>query len=157
MSVFVLSIAAAVAFLEDQESGDSPWTRKTLQFIPALVAACGVSALLAHGVLALFALVVVPEAHHMAFLRTLTVSFVSLCFALAGSRWGSVAMTRLAYAALAFIAAKLLFEDLRHGHMAFIAGSIFLFAISLIAVPRLVRWGARARQAHPEAVVQGRS
>ena len=57
-------------------------------------------------------------------------------------------MTRLAYVALAFVAVKLLFEDLRHGHMAFIAGSIFLFAVTLIAVPRLVRRGSRSRAAH---------
>jgi predicted tellurium resistance membrane protein TerC len=53
-------------------------------------------------------------------------------------------MTRLAYVTLAFVAAKLIFEDLRHGHMVFIAGSIFLFAITLIAVPKLVRVGAKA-------------
>ena len=62
-------------------------------------------------------------------------------------------MTRLAYVALAFIAAKLLFEDLRHGHMVFIAGSICLFAVTLIAVPRLVRWGARARAAHSQELL----
>jgi predicted tellurium resistance membrane protein TerC len=50
-------------------------------------------------------------------------------------------MRYLAYGALAFLAAKLLFEDLRHGHMEFIAASIFVFAITLIAVPRLVRMG----------------
>jgi predicted tellurium resistance membrane protein TerC len=58
-------------------------------------------------------------------------------------------MTRMAYVALAFVAAKLLFEDLRHGHMEFTAGSIFLFAITLIAVPRLVRMGTKSRaEAH---------
>jgi hypothetical protein len=148
MSVFVISIAAALAFIGDRELEGSPRTAKVLQFVPALVAACGVSALLAHGVFALSALAVVPEAQHLAFLRTLTVSIMSLSFAFAGSRWGWVAMTRLAYVALVFVAAKLLFEDLRHGHMVFIAGSISLFAISLIAVPRMVRWGAKARHAH---------
>ena len=50
-------------------------------------------------------------------------------------------MTRIAYAALAFLAAKMLFEDLRHGRMEFIAASFFLFAITLIGVPRLARTG----------------
>ena len=156
MSAVVLSIAAAVAFIEDRESPEGPTTRKALQFIPALIVACGVSALLAHGVLALFSLASMTEAHHIAFLRTLTVSLVSLCLAFAGSRWGLAAMTKLAYVALAFVAAKLFFEDLRHGNMAFIAASIFLFAISLIAVPRLVRWGAKSRAAHsPKMATQG--
>ena len=151
ISVFGISIAAALAFAGDRESEESPEARKALQFVPALVAACGMSALLAHGVLALSALAVVPEAQHVAFLRTLTVSSVALSLAFAGSRWGWTAMTRLAYVALAFVAVKLLFEDLRHGHMAFIAGSIFLFAVTLIAVPRLVRRGSRSRAArHPE-------
>jgi hypothetical protein len=37
------------------------------------------------------------------------------------------------------IAVKLVFEDLRLGHMELIAASIFLFAITLIAVPRIAR------------------
>jgi hypothetical protein len=85
------------------------------------------------------------DVHHVAFLRTLVISAVALCLAFAGSRWGRIAMARLAYVALAFVAAKLLFEDLRHGHMEFIAGSICLFALALIAVPRLVRLGAKSR------------
>jgi hypothetical protein len=37
-----------------------------------------------------------------------------------------------------------LLEDLRLGHLEFIAASIFLFAITLIAVPRLARIGQKA-------------
>jgi len=64
-----------------------------------------------------------------------------LAFALAfsGSRWRRVELTRIAYATLALVAVKLLFEDLRHGQLEFIAASIFLFAITLIAVPWLAR------------------
>jgi hypothetical protein len=157
-SLFVLSTAAALAFVVNRESGEAPGMRKVLQFVPALIAAAGVSAFLAHGMLILSALVIVPEAYHVAFLRTLTVSFLSLCLAFAGSRWGLKAMTTLAYVALAFVAAKLLFEDLRHGHMVFIAGSIFLFAITLIAVPRLVRWGARLHTpSDAELIAAGRA
>jgi predicted tellurium resistance membrane protein TerC len=80
---------------------------------------------------------------------------VSLGLAYAGPRLGRIAMTRMAYVALAFIAAKLLFEDLRHGHMEFIAASIFLFAVTLIAVPRLVRLGTRSWAAsHAKTLVQ---
>lgn len=149
MGIVVISMASAVAFFVDQKSGDNTGVRKVLQFLPALVAAIAVSALLAHGVLSLSTVALQPEAHHMAFLRTLTISLVALSLAFVGSRWGWAAMTKLAYVALAFLATKLLFEDLRHGHMAFVAGSIFLFAVTLIAVPRLVRWGARLRAAHP--------
>ena len=37
----------------------------------------------------------------------------------------------------------MLFEDLRHGRMEFIAASFFLFAITLIGVPRLARIGSK--------------
>ena len=60
-----------------------------------------------------------------------------------GSRWRRLEMTRVAYAAVAFVAAKLLFEDLRHGRMEFIAASIFVFALTLIGVPQLARMGTR--------------
>jgi hypothetical protein len=35
-------------------------------------------------------------------------------------------------------------EDLRHGHLAFIAASIFIFAITLLVVPRVARMGQRS-------------
>jgi len=53
-------------------------------------------------------------------------------------------LTRIGYAALALVAAKLVFEDMRQGHLEFIAASIFLFAVTLIAVPRIARMGPRA-------------
>ena len=68
---------------------------------------------------------------------------LALGLAYAGARWHRVELTRIAYAALALLAAKLLFEDLRHGHLEFIAGSIFLFAVTLITVPRLARTGQK--------------
>ena len=53
-------------------------------------------------------------------------------------------VTRIGYAVLALLAVKLLWEDLRHGHLAFIAASFFLFAMTLIAVPRASRVGQKS-------------
>jgi hypothetical protein len=64
---------------------------------------------------------------------------IVLILAFAGSRWRRLELRRLAYAGLALIAGKLVYEDLRHGHMGFIAASIFLFALTMIGVPRLAR------------------
>ena len=153
LGIYVALLCAVLAFAVERKVAEDSWERNVLQFVPATVAVCAWCALLAHGVLLLSAHALAVEAHHTAFLRTLTISLVSLCLAFAGSRWGWQGMTRLAYVALAFIAAKLLFEDLRHGHMVFIAGSICLFAVTLIAVPRLVRWGARARAAHSQELL----
>jgi len=147
LTVWIIAFAAVVAYTVEKDSRDDKWTGQGLHLIPAFLAVSAICALLVRGLLALATLAVSLDVHHIAFLRTFVISAVSLCLAFAGSRWGRVAMTRMAYIALAFVAAKLLFEDLRHGHMEFIAGSIFLFAITLIAVPRLVRVGAQARAA----------
>jgi hypothetical protein len=157
-SFVIVVCCAAVTFVAARGAEAGSWQRQALEFIPALVATCGLTALLARGVLAGTASVISLDAHHVAFLRTLTVSLVALALAFAGSRVGRAALTQLAYVALAFVAAKLVFEDLRHGRMEFISGSIFLFAMTLIAVPRLVRLGARLRAAHlPEAIAVGKS
>jgi predicted tellurium resistance membrane protein TerC len=69
---------------------------------------------------------------------------VTLVLAFSGSHWRRVELTRIGYAVLALVAVKLLLEDLRHGHMEYIAASIFLFAVTLIAVPRIARMKQRA-------------
>lgn len=154
MTAWIVACAAVLAYAAGRDKSDDGWLRQMLHLVPALLAASMLCALLVRGVVTFANFALPQDAHHIAFLRTLVISAMALCLAFAGSRWGRIAMTRLAYAALAFVAAKLLFEDLRHGHMEFIAGSIFLFAITLIAVPRLVRLGAKLHTAlHSEAPV----
>jgi hypothetical protein len=141
LSTMVVCACTGVAYLVEKEPASSNWRRTILRFIPALLAICALVALLVHGVLGAASLAISLDVHHIAFFRTLTICLAALCMAFGGSRWGRVELTRLAYLALAFVAAKLVFEDLRHGHMEFSAASIALFAIALIAVPRLVRLG----------------
>jgi len=117
--------------------------RHSLHLVPAALAVCAVAALLVQGMLFLVALRIAPDVYHVAFIRTLTCCAVALAVAFAGSHLHRLELTRIAYAAVAFVAAKLVFEDLRHGHFEFIAASIFLFAITLIAVPRLARASQR--------------
>jgi hypothetical protein len=50
----------------------------------------------------------------------------------------------LGYAGIALVAVKLIIEDLRHGHLEYVAASIFLFALTLIAAPRLARVSQKA-------------
>lgn len=144
----IVSVCSAVTFVVRNRQGEGVW-QKALQFLPALIAVFAWIALLVHSGLAGAAALVPIEAHHVAFLRTLTICLAALGMAFSGSRWARIELTHLAYVVLAFVAAKLLFEDLRHGHMEFIAGSIALFAVTLIAAPRLVRLGARLRAAVP--------
>lgn len=147
--VWIVASAAVAAYAVGSDAKHDARTSQVLHLVPALLAVAAVSALLVHGVLALAALAVALDLHHIAFLRTLVISAVSLGLAFAGPRLDRVAMTRTAYVALTFVAAKLIFEDLRLGRMEFIAASISLFAVTLIAVPSLVRVGAKLRtEAH---------
>jgi hypothetical protein len=53
----------------------------------------------------------------------------------------------MGYAMLALVAVKMVFEDLRLGHLEFIAASIFLFAVTLIAVHPIARMGQKTKGA----------
>jgi len=114
-------------------------TQQLLLLVPAALAASALAAFLVQALLALIALRFPPDVHHIAFIRTLITCALALSIGFAGSRWRRTELTWIAYATLALVAVKLVFEDLRHGHLEFIAASLFLFAITLIAVPRLAR------------------
>jgi predicted tellurium resistance membrane protein TerC len=73
------------------------------------------------------------------------ICLAAMGLAFGGARWGLTELTKIGYAILGLLAVKLALEDLRHGQLAFIAGSIFLFAITLIVVPRVARMGQRVR------------
>lgn len=137
--VLVASVAAIVAYIASDELPSEPWQSQLLHFIPALLAAISAAALLAHMLVRSAALVITPANFHIAFLRTFTVCVVALALAFAAARSRRLELKRVAYIALAFVAAKLVFEDLRHGHMEFTAASICLVALTVIAVPRLAQ------------------
>jgi len=137
--IWAITVCAVICYALERPCVAEPWQRQALHFISALVAIGGVAALLVEGLMWVTALSVNPGAHHLAFLRTLTICVAILALAFSGSHWRRLELTRIGYIALALVAVKLVFEDLRLGHLEFIAASIFLFAITLIAVPRIVR------------------
>lgn len=123
--------------------GESP-KQQVLSIAFAALAIGAAAALLVHGLVGLIALKVIPEPHHLAFIRTFTVCAAAIALAFSGSHWRRIELTWIGYATLALLAVKLVLEDLRQGHLAFIAASIFLFAITLIVVPRVARTGQKA-------------
>jgi len=146
LMLIAAGVCSVLFYAASKERPGEKWPLQILHLIPALLAAFALAALIVQGLLGLAAFVFNLGVHHVALIRTFTLCAISAAFAFGGSRWGRLEMTRIAYATLAFVACKLLFEDLRHGHMEFIAGSIFLFALTLIVVPRLVRMGAKAQR-----------
>jgi hypothetical protein len=142
--VCIASACALVCYAAGKHRAPEGWPRQLLHLVTAALAVCALAALLVDGLCRLVALRMTPEAHHLAFIRTLILCAAALALAFAGSRWRRLELTRISYASLVFVAAKLLFEDLRLGHLELIAASIFLFAIALIVVPRLAHLGQKA-------------
>lgn len=79
------------------------------------------------------------------FLQTLTLCAFALGLAVGGSRGRRHELLWLAYATLVVAAAKILLEDVRHGHLLAIAASFVLYAGTLIWLPHL----AAQRREHP--------
>ena len=125
----------AASIRRPQES----WMQQWINLITAALTVFSLAAILVSSLLRLVALHLPFEAHHTAFIRTLALCAAAFALAVSSDRWRRIELLRIAYATLGLIAAKLLLEDLPLGHMGFIAASIFLFALTLIAVPRLAR------------------
>jgi hypothetical protein len=126
---------AAYAVCSERKSEDS--AHQAIHFAFALLAASAACALLTHGLLAITGLAFHPEMFHIALLRTVALCALALALAIGGVRLHRVTMSRVAYVLLAFVVLKLVFEDLRHGHLGFLAASIGIVAVTLIAVPRV--------------------
>lgn len=141
--VIVAAASAALCYAAEKHNPDEPWNLQMLHIVAASLATCAAAALLISGLLRLTALGVIPGSHHIAFIRTLIACLAALTLAFSGAHWRRMELTRIGYAALVLVAAKLVLEDLRHGHLAFSAASIFLYALTLLSVPRLARFGQR--------------
>jgi len=139
MSVLLVTGCAILCYATRKSCDGKRWTEQVLSLVFATLAVGATAALLVVGMMGLMALSVSPGPHHLAFIRTLTICAAALALAFSGAHWRRVELTRIGYATLALVAAKLVLEDMRHGHLEFIAASIFLFAVTLIAVPRIAR------------------
>lgn len=142
--IYLVSICTLVCYAASVIDRAGGWKTQAISIIFASLASAVAAALLVEGLVGATAVRMNVGAHHLAFFRTLTVCAVATGLAYGGSRWRRKELTRVAYAALVLLVVKLLVEDLRHGHLAFVAGSIFLFAVTLIAIPRVGRVGAKA-------------
>jgi hypothetical protein len=141
-----LCLAAAgsvVCYAEIRPCKETSLMRTVLSVAFAVLAMGVLAAFAVQGLAGLTALKVMVGAHHLAFIRTLTVCAAAIGLAYSGAHWRRMELTRIGYATLVLLAVKLVVEDLRHGHLAFIAGSIFLFAITLLVVPRVARTGQK--------------
>ena len=136
-SFLAVLVCSALIELAVRDRIRSNWKQGILRFVPLAVAASTLCAAIVHGVVFISSTSQI-SAHHLALLRTAAISGVTLCAAIAGAGANHGLEKRLAYGSLVFLAAKLLFEDLRTGHMEFAAASVFILALTLMAVPRIL-------------------
>jgi len=139
LDVWIIAISTPLCYLLARSDQIPGRVRQILYLAFAALAAAVAAALLVDGLAALTALLLVPGAHHLALIRTIVLCAAALLLVHGASRWRRRELTYLGYAALAIVAVKLVAEDLRHGHLVYIAASIFLVAFTLIAAPRVSR------------------
>jgi len=145
----VCFVAAASMFgyaAVSRTAGDDGWPPRLLRLLHASLALGVAAALLVWGLVSVTA-GSNPAPEHLAVIRTAACCALTVLLAFTGSRQQRRELVWLAWTSLACIAGKLLFEDLRHGHLGFTAASIFVYAVTLLAVPRLVR--TRQDAPHP--------
>lgn len=147
--VWIISAVAILCYFFNAHIPAAHWKRQLAHLLSASLAVTALATILISAMVWLTATVITPGASHVAVIRTLTACALALGLAFTGSRWQRVELVWIAYATLALVTAKLLFEDLRQGHPEFIAASIFLYALTLILVPRVVRKVAAKPPAAP--------
>jgi hypothetical protein len=144
LGIWLVTVCAILCYAAAMPREAESWKPQTLHLVFAALTTGAAAALVVQGLVSLIALKVVPGAHHLAFIRTLTLCAAALSLVFGGANWRRMELTRLGYAVLALVAVKLVTEDLRHGHLGYIAASIFLVALTLIAAPRVARTRQKA-------------
>jgi hypothetical protein len=147
LTMFFVTVCAIACYVAAARNSDEGWRQQWIAISFAMLATAAMTSLLVQGLMSLIALRLIPGAHHLAFIRTLTICLAATVLAFGAARLGRTELSRISYATVALLAVKLAAEDLRHGQLAFIAGSIFLFTITLILVPRMARMGQRVKDA----------
>lgn len=147
-SVYTAFIAAILCYAATPRPETPSWQMQALQLLIAALTTCAAAALLVQVAIGLISLHTQPGPHHLAFFRTFSMCAATLTLAWAGARFRRAELIRIANTALVLLAVKLIVEDLRQGRLAYIAASIFLYALTLIAVPRVSRQARKSRDAH---------
>jgi hypothetical protein len=146
LAMYFVTVCAIACYASAARKPAEGWWQQWIAISFAVLATAAVTSLLVQGLIGLIALKVIPGAHHLAFIRTLTICLAAMGLTFGGAWWGRAELTKIGYATVALLALKLALEDLRHGQLTFIAGSICLYAITLIVVPRVARIGQRHEQ-----------
>ena len=152
--VWSVAVAAVICYAIGGSYRGESWPYRLLELLSAILAVSAALTFFVSLLVWVAALGMVLSPAHVAVIRTLITCAVALALSFSGSRWQRVELMWLAYGMLALVTAKLLFEDMRHGQPALIAISIFLYAIALILISRVARWGAHREKAAESSVTE---
>ncbi|MFZ0821117.1 MAG: hypothetical protein WAM91_13690 [Candidatus Acidiferrales bacterium] len=142
-TILAVALTALVCYITVWKLDDRGWTDHLLAFFPmflAAVALAGCAVILLVGFVARWT---APEAHALAVIRTGIICASAFAFGLLASRFKRVELVWAAYCALAFGAVKLFLEDLWLQRKEWLAVSLFLYALVLILLPRILRGVAK--------------
>ena len=141
--VWVVAVSAVLCYAIGGRFEGERWNERLLRLLAAILAVSAAATFLVSCLVWLAAIGMTPGESYVAVIRTLITSILALALAFGGSRWHRVELVWTGYGTLAFVTAKLLFEDLPHGHSGSIAISIFLYAVTLIIMPRVASTARR--------------
>ena len=139
MPSFTVCFVLLCAMVCHLASHTTPYHARAVSYISATLCVLVSLLLVAHGFIALLAWHTEPALHHMALLRSLAFCLVALALSLGGAAWERRELIHLAYAVVVAEGLKLLLQDLRNGHLIYMSASICLFALTLIALPRIAK------------------
>jgi hypothetical protein len=141
-TIWLVAASAILCYTIGGQFQGTHWEHRLFQVLSATLAISSLATVLVSAMVWITATVITPGASHVAVIRTLAGCSLALALARLGPLIRRTELVWIAYATLACVAAKLLFEDLRQGHPEFIAASIAVYAITLLLVPRVVRRAA---------------
>lgn len=139
--VSCVCIAAILCYLALPHVDPARWWDRLLRILSAALATTAATTFLVWLLAQITSDGANPKASHIAVIRTFALCIVALALAWIGSRLHRLELSWLVWVVLAFAALKIFFEDLQHGQFGFTAASIFLYAVTIILVPRLPHLG----------------
>ena len=151
---WIVCAAAILCYAIAWHFDGSHWKPRLFQTLSATLAVGAVATALVSALVWITSTMITPGSSHVAVIRTLTACALALALAFFGPRWRRTELVWVTYATLALVAAKLLLEDLQQGHPEFIAASIFLYAVTLILVPQVVRRSTKRAPAVAPSAIQ---
>jgi hypothetical protein len=136
--VWTTAVSAGICFAVGSHGADNPGRRRLLWVFPAVLVGFAAAASVVAGTVWLASGHFELSPSRLSVIRTIVNCALALALGVLGLRWKRIELGWAAYAAVAFGALKLLFEDLRIGNAVSLVFSLLFYGLVLILLPRLM-------------------